>query len=119
MNRFRVLGRLTGVLLLLLTAAPLAAVFASPAAGSCAMCASRCCCRPVPERGGGCRLSAPCGAGEPGVATISPVTRAIMPEPLRLSEPESRLFGPAASAAVRALRMATVPADPPPRLPAA
>jgi hypothetical protein len=108
-----------GVLLLLLTAAPFAAAIASPAADTCAMCAARCCCRPAVERGGGCRLTAPCGAREPGVATASPVTRVIVPPPFRLSRPEVQFSELTQAAAARALRMAAVPPDPPPRLPAA
>jgi hypothetical protein len=106
---------LAGVLLLLLTAAPFAAALASPAADTCAMCASRCCCRPAGERGSGCRLTAPCGAREPGVATVSTVTRVIVPQPFRLTRPELQSSESAPFAAARALRMAAVPPDPPPR----
>ena len=111
--------RVAGVLLLLLTASPLAAALASPAAGTCAMCAARCCCRPAGERGSGCRIAAPCGAREPGVATVSSVTRVIVPRPFHLAMPEPRFSTAAPAAAARALRMAAVPPDPPPRLPAA
>ena len=119
MNRTSVLRRVAGVLLLFLTAGPFAAALASPAADTCAMCAARCCCRPAGERAGGCRLTAPCGAREPGVATASPVTRVIVPEPFRVSRPEPRFSGPLPATAARDLRMAAVPPDPPPRLPAA
>ena len=118
-RRASILRRATGVLLLLLTAGPFAAALASPAAETCAMCAARCCCRPAGERGGGCRIAAPCGAREPGVAAFSPVTRVIVPQPFRPTRPDLRFPGPAPAAAARALRMAAVPPDPPPRLSAA
>jgi hypothetical protein len=108
-----------GVLLLLLTAAPYAAALAAPAAGTCAMCAAHCCCRPAGDRGSGCRLTAPCGARESGVATASPATRVIVPRPFRLTRPELQFSQTMPAAAARALRMAAVPPDPPPRHPAA
>jgi hypothetical protein len=107
--------RATGILMLLLTVAPLAAALAKPAADRCVMCAVHCCCRPAAERGSRCRISGPCAPREPGSAPATPATRVIAEEPFTVVLPDPSISDPSPPLAARALRMAAVPPDPPPR----